>query len=612
MHNKKNTENQFTKIVDLLPFAAIVVNENGDTIYTNIQFGLLFGYKIDEIRTRKKRFIAFYPEKSYRDYVYSRWKGDAKFIIKMTGVTNTFDIRCKNGEMKKVNLHYSLIDSKSLVIVFEDITERKKIEDELKLAKELAEEGNRAKNEFLANMSHEVRTPLNAIIGFSELIAGQISNETHQHYLRNIKNSGQGLLSLISDVLELAKIEAGKTKIKPSKVHLISFFKEFTYLFKKEIESKNLNFEIIFPKEMPIYIFIDQIRMRQVIFNLLGNAIKFTPKGYVRLKINIIEKKNCNIDLFLEIEDSGIGIPEKKQKLIFDAFRQGEGETFRRFGGTGLGLALSKKLIEKMGGQISLKSIVNKGSVFFVNIPDIKAIYKDVDIDLGLPELINNIEFRKTRIILLDRDYQSQVLITNIIKNNDLDLIEAESTEVAKQLLKNQKAGAIIMAINQADKDKLSEILDFANEIQNINIPVLVITNNLSEAIIKVIKNRGINEIIKRPVNLNDIYTFLVKYLSGKTSKNHKEEKHKKQIQSNDLMLLLRAKYLPESKNLIEQGDFDSIEAFAKNLLVLSHEYQCDKLQDFSIKLNEHVKKFSIEDIENSLKGFENLLAKLC
>jgi len=246
-----------------------------------------------------------------------------------------------------------------------DITNAKESEIALKQGKEIAESANRMKSQFLANMSHEIRTPMNAIIGFSDLLRNLVTDKRHKGYLDTIRASSRTLLTLINDILDLSKIEAGRLEIQyeVSDIHVL--FHEIQAIFMEKITKKGLNFIIEIEEDLPSGLVIDEIRIRQVLINLIGNAIKFTKQGYIKLSARKTYRKGkSKVNLIIVVEDTGIGIPEKQQAKMFDPFTQKERQSTRKFGGTGLGLAISKNLVELMNGEITLHSIENKGSSF--------------------------------------------------------------------------------------------------------------------------------------------------------------------------------------------------------------------------------------------------------
>lgn len=243
---------------------------------------------------------------------------------------------------------------------------------ELAKAKQDVEYANKTKSEFLANMSHEIRTPINAIIGFSEIMEKTNITKEQSDYLRSIKTGSKALLSLINDILDLSKIEAGRLEIQPEPLNLRALIDEVCNIFKPNINEKGLVLKINISKDLPSSILLDETRIKQTLFNLIGNAIKFTQTGWIEVRAYSKEsqKSALAISLFIEVEDTGIGIPIDQQRSIFESFKQQDGQSNRKYGGTGLGLSISLKLAQIMGGTLEVKSDSNVGSTFTLRLDE--------------------------------------------------------------------------------------------------------------------------------------------------------------------------------------------------------------------------------------------------
>jgi signal transduction histidine kinase len=268
-----------------------------------------------------------------------------------------------------------------IIVVLQDMTEQIELNEQLSRSREEAIAANNAKSAFLARVTHELRTPLNAIIGFTDLLAGNINSPTQLEFLANIKKSSITLLDLISNILDFSKIEAGLLSLSFSPVNIPSLIEEIQQLFTPIIANKQINFIINIKPNIPEYITLDELRLKQILINLIGNAAKFTETGYIKLTVEHLLINDGAINLFFTVEDSGIGIKPSAHQTIFNDFTQQEDQDNRRFGGTGLGLGIVKQLVSLMGGEINLVSEPNKGSCFSFNIPQC-AIDKSANTEL--------------------------------------------------------------------------------------------------------------------------------------------------------------------------------------------------------------------------------------
>ena len=321
--------------------------------------------------------------------------------------------------------------------------------------KEKAAAANQAKSEFLANMSHEIRTPMNAILGFTEIMERRESDYDKKQMIKRISKAGDSLLSLINDVLDLSKIEAGKIEIQNSAVSIKELLSDVVTIFEHKIHEKNLSLQVEVDKDLPNYLLLDEGRVRQILFNLLSNAVKFTEQGTVSIGAKLtrsIDEINV-VDLELYVSDTGKGIKADQISRIFKSFEQVEGQRFYQYGGTGLGLSISKKLIELMNGTIKVESEAGKGSCFTVSFKNIKK-YKQFNKEKSVPE--ENIIFKDLKILIVDDIDTNRDVLLEHLSAFSLDIEQAKTGKEVFELIKVRTPDLILLDIKLPDVDGLS------------------------------------------------------------------------------------------------------------------------------------------------------------
>lgn len=485
-----------------------------------------------------------------------------------------------------------------------EIEKRKVVEKELEEAKIKAESANKAKSVFLSNMSHEIRTPMNAILGFTELTSKMDLPSKALYNINIIQKSANALISIINDILDLSKIEAGKLEIKKEVINIENLIEDTFSIFTLKAQNKNLFFDISLNKEIPKALIIDEGRVRQILINLIGNAIKFTNKGYVKVSFNakVNPKEDSTIDLEIKIEDSGIGIKDKDLERIFAAFEQQDEQDNKLYGGTGLGLSISRKLAQLMNGEISVYSKgQNKGSIFTFVIPHVEIATSLPNMDFKV--VSNELEFDPAKILIVDDIEANLDLLENILDNYKFKVFKAISGEESIKLSQELQPNLILMDIKMPNINgfEASKIIK-ANKLTK-NIPVVAVSASVLDARESSLKSGIFDDFIDKPIEIDKLEAVLKYFLKFKIKNEPKVEINKNHlfdIENNDIK-----KAVLELINLVfENGDIEK----AKEIVNI---FKNNKLSNSTIEeLDKAIDNFDIEILENILKNIQVLLTK--
>ncbi len=493
----------------------------------------------------------------------------------------------------------------------------------MELAKIHAQAANASKTEFLANMSHEIRTPMNAILGFSELLKEELDGfEKHKDYIDGIINSGKGLLDLINDILDLSKIESGKLDIIYEPINPKDIIEEIQQIFLIKTDAKGLKFDVTVDPNIPNSMLMDETRLRQVLFNLVGNAIKFTEKGKVEVRLSAKDYiEGSELDILIDVTDSGIGIPADQQEIIFEAFKQQEGQSTRKYGGTGLGLTITKRLVNMMNGNIQLISNVGQGSTFRVTLPKVKIAAVSNDKKSVQVDEISSITFDYSKILLVEDVSTNRQVVKLFLKPFNLQLSEAKNGLEAVEAVKTELPDLILMDLHMPYMDGYRATEIIKNELGLIDIPIIALTASAMKEEVSKIMNL-FDSYLRKPVSKIQLVNELIKYLPHKVNKPKSfviENKSDFELAlsevvdyiPNEFFAELEINIIPFYESIKKSLYISKIKEFAEKLIALSDIYNIKILRAYSEELITQSNGFKIDKIVQIMSNFYILVDSL-
>ena len=623
--NLKKSEDFLSQIIDFIPQLIFAKDEFGRLILVNKATADFYEKKSQELyfslhENIHPDYMEFKKMKKTDEEVINNNK---TIFIPEEKLTNKKGIT-KYYQTFKIPFKEYNYDRPAILQVSTDITDQKKVEESLKKSKEIAESANRAKTEFLANMSHEIRTPMNSILGFADLLSFQIKDDIHLSYVNSIKTSGKNLLGLINGILDLSKIEAGKFELQNEFINTFSFFEEFKNMFEILAKEKGVEFIIDIKPDMPLNINVDELRLKQIIVNLISNAIKFTDEGFVKLKVNT-KSKNTKLkkaNIAISIEDTGIGISKDFQNKIFKAFQQQDGQSTRKYEGTGLGLALSKKLIELMEGKISFKSIPDRGTEFTINLNNI--FYKDDKQSTPKKQSINinDIEFYENSTLLIaDDNENNRNYLKGILNHIKIYPYEAINGKDAFDLAVKIKPDIILADIKMPVVDGF-ELLNMIRTNKIIkDTPVIANSASVLKEERRKIEEYEFNGFLMKPIQIDELVRVLAKYLPHKIISDKivveeiqtDQEEFNNTINDKPEIIKKTLEYIDpdiieEWKLFEKQQPINEVEEFAKKLISIGNNNECYSLSQYGSELLKSIESFDIDKMLRILKQFSSLI----
>ncbi|WP_250655655.1 ATP-binding protein [Alkalimarinus coralli] len=577
----------------------------------------------------------------YKEWIFKDMEVQVDYrIVRRIGLISFFVIGIFWYWNRKLSKEVSdRIKSEQALRTSEEQLRKASYEAELMARK--ADEANQAKSIFLANMSHEIRTPMNAVMGYTELLASAVKDPKQKSYLESIRTGSKALLTLINDILDLSKVEAGKLHIELRPITLQPLFSELQKIFAAKIDSKQLQFSLELSESIPRAVMLDETRLRQVLFNLVGNAIKFTHQGKICVRASAERSQEAGkVTLTIDVEDTGIGIPHDQQERIFKAFEQQAGQSTRDYGGTGLGLAISKKLVEMMGGELSLKSEVDKGSCFTVKIYDVDIAAASQLVDAGSPD-ISRYRFKPAKILVADDIELNRQLVIDLLEKTPVEVKQAENGEQAISIAQQWMPDLILMDIRMPVMDGYEATTKLKHAAATRDIPVVALTASVMSKDEKKIQDAGFDGYLKKPVSGSELYSGIAAFLSHEVLNDSNEHlggeapdadikaedsrskgaditngQNRSGRQENlplsydrDVRRTIREQFIAQWERVNGSGDIAAVSLFADELHSASIDAGLTNLERFAADLKAATDAFDLDEVQRLLESFEERVA---
>jgi PAS domain S-box-containing protein len=517
----EESEERFRLLANNIPGTVFLSNydEKYTKIYLNDEIEKLTGYPKSDFLENKMFFIDLIFEEDL-EFVLS--KNDIALKEKKP-LHIIYRIKHKDGSTVWVEEFGDSIVKNGEIAFMEgiliDITEKKNNETIVK-EKEFAEAANKAKSEFLANMSHEIRTPLNGIIGYTDLLMNSNLENTQKQYMNTINQSANILMEVVNDILDFSKIESGKLEINIEKYRIEDIILQIKELINYQAHSKNLEINYIIKEDVPKYIWVDYIRLKQVLINLLTNAIKFTHIGKIDLTISVLEMQKSQAVLQFSVKDTGIGIRKSNQKIIFQAFSQEDSSTTKKFGGTGLGLTISNQLLGLMNSKLQIQSQFNVGSTFYfdIKLKCSNKLKKSNLIEVENPEIVNPISkfnSEKPKILIVEDNKINMLLTKTLVKQIIPNCILFESEDGEKAIAKTNeiKPDIIFMDIQMPLVNGYEATKKIRESIAHQNTIIIALTAGTVVGEREKCIDSGMNDYMSKPIIKKTLEDIIEKWL---------------------------------------------------------------------------------------------------
>jgi PAS domain S-box-containing protein len=631
LENLKEREARISSIVNTTVDGIITIDEGRIIESFNQAAEKIFGYKAGEVIGRNVSTLMSEPHRSGHDQYVQAYLKSGK--PKVLGSTLEVLGRRKDGATFPIELSVSetdLGDRRIFTGILRDITERKKAEEELQKAKETAESANQAKSDFLAGVSHEIRTPMNAIVGMAELMMETPLDDEQKRYIETLIHAGENLLNIINDILDISKIEAGYLELESTGFDLQELLDKTCAIMAIRAHDKGIKLLCHVLPDVPVHLIGDPVRLRQVIVNLIGNAVKFTDQGEIILEARTVEGNTDTTILRFSIRDTGIGIPEDKVDRIFEKFTQADSSTTRKYGGTGLGLTISKRLVELMGGSIWVTSAVGVGSTFYFTAGFQLQKGKIQPTPATITITPESKTLKPLRILLVDDSEDNRLLILSFLKKTPFAIDIADNGMAAVEKYKASTYDIVLMDIQMPVMDGYTatkEIRQWESMYNRKQTPVIALTAYALKEEIRKSYDAGCNAHLAKPIKKQDLLTTIIQY-TGESLENEKadsamEEGHASTREKyivkvdKDLEDLIpgylenRHREIKTIEEALEKGDLETIRFLGHSMKGSGGGYGFDTITEIGKTLEEAARSDDIIAIKKALTHLSDYLGNM-
>lgn len=652
METNNKQESQYARsLIEASLDPLIVINTQGKITDMNEATTNIIGFAREKLTGTD--FFDYFTEPQKAREVYQ------EVFAKGSVADSPLTIRHEKGKLTDVFFNGSVYkddkgDIQGVVIVARDVTQQKRVATELNEAKVFAEQAMKiaedekrkaekalqhaedavkAKQQFLSNMSHEIRTPMNAIIGFTKVILKTELTAKQKEYLMAIKMSGDALIVLINDILDLAKVDSGKMTFEKTPFQMAMSISAMLHLFETNVQEKNLELIKEYDHNIPKVLLGDPVRLHQIILNLVSNAVKFTREGKITVKVRLLKEDDHKVDIEFSVSDTGIGIEDDKLNCIFANFQQASSETSRLFGGTGLGLSIVKKLVEAQGGTVDVKSEINRGSTFrfTLSFQKTKAEAELLNEIVELDSAIKNI-----KVLVVEDIALNQLLMKTLLDDFGFERDIASNGKIAIEKLKTKSYDIVLMDLHMPEMNGF-EATAYIRKEMNSKIPIIALTADVTTVDLAKCKEVGMNDYVAKPVDERLLYSKIVGLVMKRIIRTDSKKKnlenmvkskytnlqylHKRTKSNPVLMTEMISLYLqqtPPLVKLMKQGmqdkDWNSlymavhkmIPSFSIVGISLDFENMARKVQDFAASQK------NIDEIPDFVQQLENVCNYAC